>query len=53
MPQTSLGQQRADELRRQGDLPITVVSATLAMLELKGLIRQSGAKQARIRNCYL
>ena len=34
-----------DELRRQSDLPITVVSSTLAMLELKGLIRQAGAMQ--------
>jgi DNA processing protein len=37
--------QHIDELRRQSDLPIPVVSSTLAMLELKGLIRQSGAMQ--------
>jgi predicted Rossmann fold nucleotide-binding protein DprA/Smf involved in DNA uptake len=37
--------QHVDELRRQCDLPIPVVSATLAMLELKGLIRQAGAMQ--------
>jgi hypothetical protein len=35
--------QHVDELCRQSDLPIPVVSATLAMLELKGLIRQAGA----------
>jgi DNA processing protein len=34
-----------DELRRQSDLPITVVSSTLAMLELKGLVRQAGVMQ--------
>ena len=34
--------QHVDELRRQSDLPITVVSSTLAMLELKGLVRQVG-----------
>jgi len=37
--------QHVDELRRQSDLPITVVSSTLAMLELKGLVRQAGAMQ--------
>jgi DNA processing protein len=37
--------QHIDELRRQSDLPITVVSSTLAMLELKGLVRQAGAMQ--------
>ena len=37
--------QHIDELRRQSDLPIPLVSSTLAMLELKGLIRQSGAMQ--------
>ena len=37
--------QHIDELRRQSALPIPLVSATLAMLELKGLIRQSGAMQ--------
>ena len=37
--------QHVDELRRQCDLPIPIVSSTLAMLELKGLIRQSGAMQ--------
>jgi DNA processing protein len=35
--------QHIDELRRQSDLPIPPVSSTLAMLELKGLIRRSGA----------
>ena len=34
-----------DLLRRQSDLPITVVSSTLAILELKGLVRQAGAMQ--------
>ena len=34
-----------DDLRRQSDLPIPLVSSTLAMLELKGLIRQSGVMQ--------
>src|SRR5207253_1211563 len=34
-----------DELRRQSELPIPVVSSTLALLELKGLIRQAGAMQ--------
>jgi DNA processing protein len=37
--------QHVDDLRRQSDLPIPVVSSTLAMLELKGLIRQAGAMQ--------
>jgi DNA processing protein len=37
--------QHVDELRRQTTLPITVVSSTLAILELKGLVRQSGAMQ--------
>jgi DNA processing protein len=37
--------QHVDELRRQSDLPITVVSSTLAMLELKGLVRQAGVMQ--------
>jgi DNA processing protein len=37
--------QHVDELRRQSELPTPVVSATLAMLELKGLIRQAGAMQ--------
>ena len=37
--------QLVDELRRQIDLPITMVSATLAIMELKGLIRQAGAMQ--------
>ncbi len=37
--------QHIDELRRQSNLPITVVSSTLAMLELKGLVRQAGAMQ--------
>ena len=37
--------QHVDELRRQSDLPITVVSSTLAIMELKGLVRQAGAMQ--------
>ena len=37
--------QHVDDLRRQCDLPIPLVSSTLAMLELKGLIRQAGAMQ--------
>jgi DNA processing protein len=37
--------QHVDDLRRQCDLPIPVTSSTLAMLELKGLIRQAGAMQ--------
>jgi DNA processing protein len=37
--------QHVDELRRQCDLPIPVVSSTLARLKLKGLIRQTGAMQ--------
>ena len=37
--------QHVDELRRQSELPITLVSSTLAMLELKGLVRQAGAMQ--------
>ncbi|MFN8483069.1 MAG: DNA-processing protein DprA [Anaerolineae bacterium] len=31
-----------DELRRAADLPMPVVSATLALLEVKGLVRQVG-----------
>jgi DNA processing protein len=34
-----------DELRRDSNLPITDVSATLALLELKGLVRQIGGMQ--------
>jgi len=37
--------QHIDELGRQSALPTPVVSSTLAMLELKGLIRQAGAMQ--------
>jgi DNA processing protein len=37
--------QHVDELRRQSELPITVVSSTLAILELKGLVRQAGVMQ--------
>lgn len=37
--------QHVDDLRRQSALPIPVVSSTLAMLELKGLVRQAGAMQ--------
>ena len=32
-----------DELRRTSGLPITTVSSTLAMMELKGIVRQVGA----------
>ncbi len=32
-----------DDIRRQSQLPITVVSSTLAMMELKGLIKQVGS----------
>lgn len=34
-----------DELSRVSNLPVAMISATLAMLELKGLIRQAGAMQ--------
>ncbi|MEM8529238.1 MAG: DNA-processing protein DprA [Chloroflexota bacterium] len=34
-----------DDLSRVSNLPIATISATLAMLELKGLIRQAGAMQ--------
>jgi DNA processing protein len=37
--------QHVDEIRRQSELPITVVSSTLAILELKGLVRQAGVMQ--------
>jgi len=37
--------QHVDEIRRQSDMPITVVSSTLAILELKGLVRQAGPMQ--------
>ena len=37
--------QHIDEIRRQSDMPITVVSSTLAILELKGLVRQAGPMQ--------
>ena len=37
--------QHVDELRRQSDMPITVVSSTLAIMELKGLVRQAGPMQ--------
>ncbi|MBI3741695.1 MAG: DNA-protecting protein DprA [Chloroflexi bacterium] len=32
-----------DELRRESGLPIAVVSSTLALMELKGIIKQTGA----------
>lgn len=32
----------ADEIRNQADLPIEKVSATLALMELKGMVRQVG-----------
>jgi DNA processing protein len=31
-----------DEIRNQADLPIERVSATLALMELKGMVRQIG-----------
>ena len=31
-----------DEIRNQADLPIEKVSATLALMELKGMVRQVG-----------
>jgi DNA processing protein len=31
-----------DELRRESGLPVSTVSSTLAMLELKGMARQVG-----------
>ncbi|HEX7975951.1 MAG TPA: DNA-processing protein DprA [Anaerolineales bacterium] len=34
-----------DEIRAQADLPIEKVSATLALMELKGLVRQLGGMQ--------
>lgn len=37
--------QHIDELGRQCELPIATVSATLALLELKGLVRQAGSMQ--------
>ena len=37
--------QHVDELRRACGLPIAEVSALLAMMELKGLVRQAGALQ--------
>jgi DNA processing protein len=37
--------QHVDEIRRQSDLPIATVSSTLAVMELKGLVRQVGAMQ--------
>jgi DNA processing protein len=49
--------QHVDEIRRQSDMPITVVSSTLAILELKGLVRQAGpmqyvlAREERARYC--
>jgi DNA processing protein len=39
-----------DEIRRQAGLPITVVSSTLAVMELKGVIKQvGGMRYIRIR----
>jgi DNA processing protein len=37
--------QHINELGRQCELPFATVSATLALLELKGLVRQAGAMQ--------
>ena len=31
-----------DDLRRETDLPIALVSSTLALMELKGMVRQVG-----------
>jgi DNA processing protein len=32
-----------DEIRNQAELPIEKVSATLALMELKGMVRQLGS----------
>ena len=37
--------QHVDELRRQVDLPVNEVTSTLALMELKGLVRQVGGMQ--------
>jgi DNA processing protein len=37
--------QHVDAIGRQAGLPITVVSSTLAIMELKGLVRQAGVMQ--------
>jgi DNA processing protein len=37
--------QHVDEILRQSELPITVVSSTLAIMELKGLVRQAAPMQ--------
>jgi DNA processing protein len=37
--------QHVDELRLSSGLPIAIVSSTLALLELKGLVRQAGLMQ--------
>ncbi len=37
--------QHVDELRRAAGLPINVVTSTLALMELKGLVRQVGGMQ--------
>ncbi len=37
--------QHIDEIRRQSELPIEQVSATLAIMELKGMVRQVGGMQ--------
>ena len=38
----SLEPKHVDEIRSQADMPIETVSATLAMMELKGMVRQVG-----------
>jgi DNA processing protein len=39
-----------DEIRRRSGLPIAVVSSTLSMMELKGMVRQvGGMNYTRIR----
>jgi DNA processing protein len=39
-----------DEIRRRSGLPITVVSSTLSVMELKGMVRQvGGMNYTRIR----
>jgi DNA processing protein len=45
LPIATKGKISVDEIRRQNDLPITMVSSTLAILELKGLVRQAGVMQ--------
>lgn len=45
LEQISYEPQHIDEIRRQCNLSITTVSSTLAIMELKGLVRQAGPMQ--------